>query len=45
MGARIAELTGGYPATFAILAALAAVGSALSVVAVRRAPRPVLVAG
>lgn len=43
-GAGIAELTGGYPATFAVLAALAAVGSVLSVQAVLRAPRPVLVA-
>jgi len=43
-GAGIAELTGGYPATFAILAGIAGVGTALSVTAVRRAPRPVLVA-
>ncbi len=44
-GAGIAELTGGYPATFAILAGLAGVGTALSVTAVRRAPRPALVRG
>ncbi len=43
-GAWIAEVSGGYPATFAVLAALAAVGSVLSVQAVRRAPRPSLVA-
>lgn len=44
-GAGIAELTGGYPATFAILAGLAGAGTALSVTAVRRAPRPVLAPG
>lgn len=44
-GAGIAELTGGYPATFAILAGLAGIGTALSVTAVRRAPRPVLARG
>ncbi|KAA1429436.1 MFS transporter [Nocardioides antri] len=43
-GAWIAELTGGYPETFAVLAALAAVGSALSVLAVRRAPLAAAVA-
>ena len=43
-GAGIAELTGSYPATFAVLAALAAVGSLLSVQAVRRAPTPSMVA-
>lgn len=42
-GAWIAEASGGYPATFAILAALAGVGSVLSVQAVRRAPRASLV--
>lgn len=42
-GAWIAEVAGGYPATFAVLAALAAVGSVLSVQAVQRAPRPALV--
>jgi MFS family permease len=42
-GAWIAEVAGGYPATFAILAALAGVGSVLSVQAVRRAPRSSLV--
>jgi MFS family permease len=35
-GAWTAELVGGYPATFAVLALLAAGGSALSVLAVRR---------
>lgn len=44
-GAGIAELTGGYPATFAILAGLAGIGTALSVTAVRRAPRLVLARG
>lgn len=44
-GAWIAELVGGYPATFGVLAGLAALGCALSVLAVRRAPRPVAVAG
>jgi MFS family permease len=39
-GAWIAEIAGGYPATFAVLAALAAVGSVLSVQAVLRAPGP-----
>ena len=42
-GAGIASVTGSYPATFIVLAALAAAGSLLSVQAVRRAPRPVLV--
>lgn len=44
-GAGIAAVTGSYPATFGVLAALAAAGSLLSVLAVRRAPRPSLVAG
>jgi hypothetical protein len=43
-GAAIASVTGSYPATFVVLAALAAAGSLLSVQGVRRAPRPVLVA-
>ncbi|MDZ5620918.1 MFS transporter [Nocardioides sp. HM23] len=44
-GAGIAAVTGSYPETFAVLAGLAAVGSLLSVQAVRRAPRPSVVAG
>lgn len=44
-GAWIAEVAGGYPMTFAVLAAVAGAGCGLSVQAVRRAPRPALVAG
>lgn len=43
-GAWIAEAVGGYPLTFAVLAALAAAGSVLSVLAVGRAPRAVVLA-
>ena len=43
-GAGIAQVTGSYPTTFVVLAAVAAVGSLLSVQAVRRTPRPLLVA-
>ena len=41
-GAGIAAVTGSYPVTFGVLAALAVLGSVLSVRAVRRAPRPSL---
>ncbi|KAA1422005.1 MFS transporter [Nocardioides humilatus] len=45
LGAWVADLAGGYPATFVVLAALAAVGAALAMLGVRSAPRPVAVAG